>query len=106
MVEHCVAFVTPIMTANIDSSSAAWVTTPRWYQVLRTTLQSASANSIFLSGNAAMEQGRSRANLDGFPLYVTNNLPRIGSGNNEDVLLLGVFSELLGYSICQGVYDD
>ena len=89
------SFLTPILTNNIDANTAAWVTTPRWYQVLRTTLQSASANSIFLTGSAAMEQGRARAMMDGFPLYVTNNLPRIGSGNNEDVLMLGVFSELL-----------
>ena len=95
------SYLTPILEANLPSGGATWLTTPRWYQVLRTTLQTTTANSIFLSGNATLGQGMGMGMLDGRNLLITNNIPKIGSGDNEELLMLGVWMYLLSISYAQ-----
>ena len=80
------AMIGKLEAVNANVASSAWLVAPAAAGALRTTLKSASAGAYYL-----LQDGR----LGELPVYVTNQVPTVGTAPAKNVAILGDWSQVM-----------
>ena len=80
------AMIGKLEAVNANVASSAWLVAPAAAGALRTTLKSASAGANYL-----LQDGR----LGELPVYVTNQVPTVGTAPAKNVAILGDWSQVM-----------
>ena len=80
------AMIGKLESVNANVASSAWLVAPAAAGALRTTLKSASAGANYL-----LQDGR----LGELPVYVTNQVPTVGTAPAKNVAILGDWSQVM-----------
>lgn len=91
--QSVIALLTALASANADSATSGFITTPEVRAALMSVYPDAGAGSSIWS---ATRDADGRSSLLGYPAVVTNNVPKnLGGGTNEHALIFGNWSEVL-----------